>query len=43
MNHYAKGDLKGTAKSIDSGQPTQFALADQGQNFALLADFLCIK
>ena len=38
-----KGDLMGIVKSFDSGQPAQSAQADHGQNFSLLADFLCIK
>ena len=33
----------GIAKSIDSGQPAQSTQVDQGWNFSLLADFLCIK
>ena len=40
--HYTKRDLKGTAKSIDPGQPTQSAQADDGRDFSLLTDFLCV-
>ena len=40
VTYQAKRDLMGIVKSIDSGQPAQ---ADHGQNFLLLADFLCIK
>ena len=42
VTRHAKRDLMGTAKSIDPGQPAQSAQSDHGQNFSLLADFLCI-
>ena len=35
-----KRDLMGIVKSID---PVQSVQADQGKNFSVLADFLCIK
>ena len=39
----SKKDLKGIVKSINPGCPAQSTQADHGQNFLLLADFLCIK
>ena len=38
-----KRALMEIAKSIDPGQPAQSVRADRGQNFSLLADFLCIN
>ena len=43
VNHHTKRDLMGNAKSIKPDQPAQFMQADHGQNFSLLADFLCSK
>ena len=43
MTHHRKRELMGIAKSIDPGQPVQSMQADHGQNFSLLADFLCIN
>ena len=43
VTHHTKRDLMGIAKSIDPCQPVQSTQAEQGRNFSLLADFLCIK
>ena len=39
VTHQVKKDRNGIAKSIDPGQPAQFAQVDHGQNFSPLADF----
>ena len=43
VTHHAKSDLMGITKSINPGQPEQSMQSEQGRNFLLLADFLCIK
>ena len=40
VTHHAKRDLVGI---IDPSQLAQSVKAEQGQNFLLLADFLCIN
>ena len=39
MTHYAKSDLMGIAKSIDSGQPAQSVQFDHSRNFSSFGRF----
>ena len=43
VTRHAKRDFMGIEKSIDPGQPAQYAQSDQNRNFSLFADFQCIK
>ena len=43
VTHQAKRDLMEIVKSIAPGQPAQSTQGGHGQDFTLLADFLCVN